>query len=332
MQRREVLLSVGASAALAAIPAFAQRQSKRRLGLLLLVSVPSLTDPLFRALGEKGWRLGANLEIETRITAPQQQRAVDMAKELLGWGADILVTVSTANALAARQASSNVPIVMLASGYPVESGLAASYARPGGNVTGLSIYAGSALFGKHVEVTRELVPSLRQLGVFWGYAPPAFPQIETDLALGEMQAAGTAMNVKIRAWFNRDEASLEANLAAAANSGIDALFVSAGGPQSQPKIIERIVRFVLNRRLPTACDAAGVYFMQGGLVAYSADFAELGTRAAAYADRILRGDKPAGMPIEQPTRFELVVNRKFAKALGFAIPHSLVLRADRFVD
>lgn len=327
-----MLLGAAASATLAAAPGIAQQSGKRRLGLLLLVDVPSLTDPMFAGLAEKGWRMGANLEIETRITAPQQHRAADMARELLHRGADVLVTVSTANAVAARQASSNAPVVMLASGYPVESGLAASYARPGGNVTGLSIYAGSALFGKHVELTRELVPTARQLGVFWGYAPPAFPSVETDLALGEMQTAATAMNIKIRPWLNRDAASLEANLAAAESSGVDALFVSAGGPQSQPKTISRIADFVLKRKLPTACDAAGVFFMQGGVIAYSAEFSELGRRAAAYVDRILRGAKPGEMPIERPTRFELVVNRRFAKALGFAIPPSLAVRADRFVD
>jgi putative ABC transport system substrate-binding protein len=270
--------------------------------------------------------------VESRVTAPDQPRAADMARELLDRRAEVLVTVGTANAVAARQATGTTPIVMLGSGYPVESGLAASLARPGGNVTGLSVYAGSEIFGKYVALLRELVPSLRELGVFWGYAPPAFPQVETDLALGEMRKAAEATGLRLRAWLNRSEAELAANIAEAAGTPIQALFVTAGGPHSIASGIARISEFCAKRRLPVMCDVTGVYFQSGGVLAYSAILSELGRRGAEYVDRILRGARPGELPIEQPSRFELVVNMKFARAAGIPVPQALLLRADRVIE
>jgi putative tryptophan/tyrosine transport system substrate-binding protein len=330
MRRRTVIFAGVASGLLGATGVRAQRP--RRLGLMLLVPFPALTEPLIAALADSGWRIGSNLEVDIRVTAPRQSQAIDMARELIQRGADILVTVSTANAVAANQASPTVPIVMLASGYPVESGLAASLAKPGGTVTGLSIYAGSSLFGKYVELMRELVPNLRELGVFWGYAPPAFPQVETDLALGEMRAAAAAMQIGLRVWMNRNEAALQANIAAAGASSIQALFVTAGGPQSSPETIQWIADFCTKRRLPTGCDVAGAYFARGGVISYSADLAALSRRAAHYIDRILRGSKPGELPIERPARFELVVNHRFARQLKLVVPPAILTRADRVIE
>ena len=296
------------------------------------VTFPVLTDPFFAALQVRGWSLGQNLEVETRVTAREQSRAHELARELIDQGANVLVTVGTANAVAARRASASVPIVMLASGFPVESGLAASLARPGGNVTGLSVYAGSELFAKYIALLKELVPQLRQLGIFWGYAPPAFPERETELAVGAMRRAAAALGIDVRVWMNPDESALAKSLAAAAGVHIDALFVSAGGAQSVPEGIAKLAAFCEQRRLPAMCDVAGNFFQAGGVLSYTVDFKELGVRGASFVDRILRGAKPGELPIEQPTRFELVVNARRAKAIGMTIPASILLRADRVIE
>jgi putative ABC transport system substrate-binding protein len=329
MNRRCVLGSMGL---LLVAPALAQSKKTARLGMLLLGRLGPLNDAFFAELGRRGWSQGRNLQVEMHVTASEQERAQEMASELVRDGADVLVTVGTANAVAARKATNSIPIVMLASGFPVESGLAASLARPGGNVTGLSVYAGTALFSKYISLFHELVPNLRNLGVFWGYAPPAFPQVETDLAVGAMRSAAQSLGMNFRVWMNRDGNDLAANLAAADTARLDALFVSAGGPQSVPEGIEKISAFCEKRRLPTMCDIAGLFFLSGGVMAYAVDVNELGFRGASFVDRILRGAKPGELPIEQPTRFELVLNQRRARALGMTIPPTMLIRADRVIE
>jgi putative tryptophan/tyrosine transport system substrate-binding protein len=330
VKRRSAL----AALAIAAIPCggLSQPATKHaRLGLILS-EIPPLTDPFFAALADRGWSRGNNLDVQIRATAREQPRAEGFVRELIERRVDILVTVGTANAVAARRATSQVPIVMLAAGYPVESGLAASLARPGGNVTGLSVYAGRELFGKYVTLLKEMVPQLRELGIFWGYAPPAFPEVETKLAVGEMLHAADALGINVRVWLNPDEKALARSMSEAARVHLDAIFVSAGGAQSVPEAIAKLAEFAASRRLPVACDVAGNFFMAGGLIAYSVVWHELGLRGAAFVDRILRGAKAAELPIEQPTRFELVVNARRAKAIGMKLPASVLLRADRVIE
>src|SRR6185436_16529749 len=185
--RRQFVLAT--SAMLVPKPAMAQSTKKVRLGLLEVIPLPPLTNPFFEALRVRGWVVGRNLDVETRATGSDPSRALALARELVEQGVDVLVTVTTANARAAKQASRSVPIVMLASGYPVESGLVASLARPGGNVTGLASYAGTGVWGKYVAFLAELVPSLREMGVLFGYAPPAYAQAEADLVIDEMRRA-----------------------------------------------------------------------------------------------------------------------------------------------
>jgi putative ABC transport system substrate-binding protein len=331
MKRRDALMALAAVVVPhAAFPQ--QTEIRQRLGLLLLGHLPALTDPFIAALRDRGWSLGKNLEVDTRITAREQLRAHELARELIDKGANVLVTVGTANAISARRASATVPIVMLASGYPVESGLVASLARPGGNVTGLSVYAGGELFGKYVALLKELVPQLRSLGVFWGYAPPAFPEAETQLAFGQIRRAAETLSIRVRVWMNPGEPELATNLVSAAGVTMDALFVSAGGAQSVPEGIAKVTAFCEKRRLPTMCDVAGNFFLAGGVLSYTVDFKELGVRGASFVDRILRGAKAGDLPIEQPTRFELVVNARRAKTIGMTIPASILQRADRVIE
>jgi putative ABC transport system substrate-binding protein len=332
MKRRTFIGLVAGSLAARSAPSTAQAGKPARIGLLLLGPFPGLTDPFFATLRERGWSVGKNLQVETRVTAAEQTRAADMAREMIGKGANIIGVTGTANAIAAREASKSVPIVMLAAGYPVQSGLAASLARPGGNVTGVSVYAGTELFGKFVALFKEAVPKLEQLGIFWGYAPPAFPRIEVDIAVGEIGRAASALGIRTRFWMNPDLPALERTLAEAEAASLDALFVSAGGAQSAPDGIAKVAAFCERRRLPTMCDVTGNFFAAGGVLSYSVDFRELGVRGAGYVDRILRGAKPGDLPIEQPTRFELVLNLKRAKQIGMAVPPALLARADRVIE
>ena len=176
------------------------------------------------------------------------------------------------------------------------------------------------------------MPSLRDLGVFWGYAPPAYPQIETEMCLNEMRRAADGLNIRLRTWLNRDQRELDANLAEAAKPPLQAMFLTAGGPQSTPEGIAKVAAFCESRRLPAVADINSAMFRAAGILAHSPDINELAMRGASFVDRILRGAKPGELPIEHPTRYQLYVNAKRAKAVGVKIPASILARADRMIE
>jgi putative ABC transport system substrate-binding protein len=289
---------------------------------------------MIEALRERGWMVDRDLIVEVQQTHGDPQRAEALARELVLKRVDVIVTILTGTAIAARRATSVTPIVMLASGFPIEGGLAKSLAHPGGNVTGIAVYAGGgALFGKFVELLRELVPSLRELGVLWGYAPPSYRPEQLAPATEELHRAAKALNVNVRFWQTGTESDLESALAAAGSAPLDALLVTAGVIHNLPDIAPRIIRFVQQRRLPALTDSPGPLFTAGGAVlAYSTSAKELATRGADFVDRILKGARPGDLPIEQPTRYYLTVNLKAAKALSLTIPQPLLLRADQVVE
>lgn len=334
MDRRAIVSGL-AVAALVPMTARAQIAGRvYRVGILQPLPSRQLADALIEALRERGWMVDRDLIVEVQQTHGDPQRAEALARELVLKRVDVIVTILTATALAARRATSVTPIVMLASGFPVEGGLAKSLAHPGGNVTGLTVYAGGgALFGKFVELLRELVPSLRELGVLWGYAPPSYRPEQLAPATEELHRAAKAMNVNVRFWQTGTESDLESALAAAGSAPLDALLVTAGVIHNLPDIAPRIIRFVRQRRLPALTDSTGPLFTAGGAVlAYATDAKELATRGADFVDRILKGARPGDLPIEQPTRYYLTVNLKAAKALGLSIPQPLLLRADQVVE
>lgn len=207
-------------------------------------AAPWLTDPLFSALQERGWSVGRNVHIESRITGGDYLRARDLAKELIEQRVDVIVTMTTGNAVAARQVTSSVPIVMLGSGYPVEAGLAKSLARPGGNVTGVSVYAGTEIWGKYVSLTRELLPSLRQLGVLFDYVAS---DKELDPLLAELRSATRALNVALRFWRNRSDHDLTTTLSEVSTMPLEAILVTGGPVHAQPANVARINDFALRR-------------------------------------------------------------------------------------
>jgi putative ABC transport system substrate-binding protein len=330
--RRTLLM--GLSTTLLA-PATARAQASERVhrvGILSPTRTP-LIDALTAALAERGRVSGRKLLVEIRETQGDPGRAEALARELVRAGMDVIVTNVTATAMAARRATSVTPIVMLTSSFPVEGGLAASLTRPGGNVTGMTIYAGALLFGKFVQLLHDLVPSLRELGVFWSYAPPSYTPAQVAPAIDEMNRAAKGFNMNVRFWQTGTQADLGAALAAAAHAPLDALFVTTGLTHALPEARERLVRFVVQRRLPALTDFAAALFAAGGAVlAYSVQPKELVDRTADFVDRILKGTKPAALPIEQPAKYELVVNLKAARAIGLDVPRSLLIRADRVID
>ena len=335
-RRRFLLTSLAGALAAPLAPTNARSQGPKsvyRIGILSPGPARHRTDPMLAALHERGWVEGRNLVVDFRETQGDPRRAEALAAELVDARVDVIVTDITATAMAARRATSIVPIVMLTSGFPVEGGLAKSLARPGGNVTGMTAYAGGgALFGKYVQLLHELVPSLRELGVLWGYAPPGYRMEQVAPATDELHRAARALNVNVRFWPTGTEGDLATALAAAADLSLDALFVTAGVIHGGAEIRPKIVEFVLRRRLPTLSDTAGPFFAAGGVLAYAADPKEMGARAAHFVDQILRGAKPGDLPIEQPTKYALIVNLKFAKALGLTIPPSLLARADQVIE
>jgi putative ABC transport system substrate-binding protein len=330
MSRRA--LAIGVCAALFA-PTSTRAQAvsgMRRMGYLAPGPSPLFTDHLIPALRERGWIVGRNLAVETHYTQGDPARAEALARELAQGRVDVIVTNFTGTAMAARRATADVPIVMLTSGFPVEGGLAKSLARPGGNVTGMAIYAGGGpLFGKFVELLRELVPSLRELGVLWGYAPPSYKLEQVAPAIDELHRAGKALKVNVRFWQTGRGSDLDSALAAAATAPLDALFVTSGVIHGLPEISAKIGAFALQRRLPVLTDGT----TRGGVVlAYGAESKELAARTAYFVDRILKGAKPGELPIEQPTQYKLSVNLKTAKALGLTIPPAVLARADEVIE
>jgi putative ABC transport system substrate-binding protein len=190
----------------------------------------------------------------------------------------------------------------------------------------------TALFGKFVQLLRELVPSLRELGVFWGYAPPSYKPEQVAPAINELRRAAKALSINVRFWQTGREADLDSALAAAAGAPLNALLVTSGLIHELPEIRPRITRFALERRLPTLTDFPGSLFAAGAVLAYAVELKELSVRTADFVDRILKGAQPGELPIEQPTKYELSVNLKTATAIGLTIPRSLLLRADKVIE
>ncbi len=312
------------------LTATAQRGGKvHRIGVLFSLPAPLAMTPFVEALRELGWIEGHDFTLEPRFTGDAPERADAVARELTTQKVDVIVTSGTGNAVAAMRASTQIPIVMLASGYPVEAGLVKSYARPGGNVTGNSIYAGTELFGKHIEILKTLLPRMRRLAVLWGWVVPVAYAGEGELALEELTRAAKTLDVSVRVWETRRIEDVESTLRAISTERADALYVS--GSPAHRRTAANIVEFARKQRLPTITDVRAL-FDAGILVTYSANPATLARQAAAFVDRILRGARPAELPIERPSKLELLINANAAKAIGLTIPRSLLLRADQVVE
>ena len=293
---------------------------------MLLTGAPSdgerMTAAFRGALRDLGYVDGQNIAVLPRW-ADTPQRLSDLAAEVVRNNVDVIVTQGTPAARAAKRATSTIPIVMATSGDPVAVGLVASLARPGGNVTGNTILAPD-LTGKRLELIRELVPGVSHIAVL---ANPTNPAIAVDLKAAA--AAAKSLGVTLQVLEVRERDDFDRAFTAARASGAGALLVLA-----DPFILAnraRTAKLALGSRLPAVMGISG-FADAGGLADYGPDLTAMFRQAAAYIDKILKGAKPADLPVEQPTRLELVINAGTAKALGLRIPPSVLLRADRVIN
>jgi len=273
-------------------------------------------------LRELGWIEGKTLVIEQRWAAGRINQLPDLMAEVIGRKVDVLVTYSTPGAIAARNATNAIPIVVASMGEPVANGLAESLARPGGNLTGLSMAWGDGIPGKWLELMRETIPQLATVAVI---ANPDNPLNRS--VVKELTAAAPTSGVKLRVIHVRESEELERAFQRARERAQAVLVLPDALTVFNRR---RIVALAAKHRLPDMY-ALFEFIEVGGLMAYSVDQAVLFRRAADYADKILRGARPADLPIEQPTRFKLILNMKTAKALGITIPESILLRADEVI-
>lgn len=327
MKRRHFL---AASVLLAAPVAFAQKA--HRIGLLVQKAGTWLVEPFSRALGAHGWTVGRNVQLDVRLSGSPAD-IDELAKALVAARTDVIVVVGTHMAAAAGRATAKTPIVMYLSGWPVEGGLVRSYARPGGNITGLSTYGGSdKLFAKFMALLKELVPSLREMAVAWDYVAPMFLEKEVEQGVGELQRAAAALGVRSRDLPIHTQADFDQALSTMESAPIQAIFATSGPFNSLPHNLKRLGELSQRRRLPIMCDIAGSTFQNVGTLAYSVSWDEAAMRCASFVDRILRGANPAELPIEQPKNFQLVLHAGRAKAIGLAIPPAMMVRADRVIE
>lgn len=325
MRRREFLgLSGGAVTAAWPSPVRAQ-QGLKTIGFLG-AGTPSAetrwTATFAQRLRELGWIEGRTVAIEYRWAEGRSERAAEIAAEFVRLKVDVIVTGGNAFILAAKQATSVIPIVFPAAGDPVGSGLVASLARPGGNVTGLSVQA-TDLARKRIEFLREIVPGLRRLAILVNAGNP------TDVRqVNEAQAAARTLGLEVApAEIQRGE-----DIAPAFETlqgRVEALYVS-GDPLMLANAI-RINTLAQGARLPTIYNYSE-FVEAGGLISYGPNFPDQFRRAAEYVDKILRGARPADLPVEQPTQFILVINLTTAKALGLTVPSQLLARADKVIE
>ena len=330
-RRRETLAALGAGLLANAIPAFAQQAPKPsekiwRIGILVQAGQVSGSSTylkeFLRGMRELGYVEGRNLQVDWRYADNQIERLSALAAELLALRPDVLVANANAAPLALQKATSTVPIVMLSMGDPVGSGLVKSLARPGGNITGLSVMG--ELGPKRLELLRDMVPKLSQVALL---QPAGHPR--NRVILEGLQAAAQTLGVKILPFEAGTLAEMASAFAAMAKAQVRALMVSPDPLFSQNSA--RLAELAAKQRLPAIAADRG-YTQTGLLMSYGPNYADSFHRGAYYVDRIFKGAKPADLPVEQPTRFELFINGKTAKALGLKIPQSLLITAENVIE
>lgn len=244
---------------------------------------------------------------------------------------DLILTSNLGYAIAAHKLTKTIPIVMRTSGFPVEGGVALSLARPGKNVTGLTIYAGAQVFGKLVQLLLDASPGVKRIGALCSYVPPFHPPAEADAIIGEMRNAGRLLGIDLRIFEISKSEQLADTLAAVVAERMEALLLTSG-VSIAPRLHE-ITRFALDKHLPTIIDWRWPAIDPQPLLSYAASADVLIRQTATYANRILwEGAKPGELPIQLPARVELVVNLRTAKAIGITVPQSILLRADEVIE
>jgi putative ABC transport system substrate-binding protein len=295
-----------------------------RIGLLSAGSQAPGIEPFREGLRSLGYVEGQNIVIEHRSAEGRYDRLPDLAAELVKLRVDVIVAMVTQASLAAKNATRTIPIVMVGVADPVGAGLVPSLARPGGNVTGTS-FPSVAVAGKSLEVLTRVVPKLQRVAVLWN---PANPVFQAQM-MKETEGAARSLGVQLRTHGARDANEIDGAFEAMAKERSEALIVIADALLLTHRT--RIAALAVKNRLPSV-SAVSEYAEAGGLMTYGPNWLEPGVRAAAQVDKILKGAKPADLPVEQATKYGLVLNLKTAKALGLRIPATLSAQADRIVE
>jgi putative tryptophan/tyrosine transport system substrate-binding protein len=308
-------------------PVEAQQTGKvARIGYLA-VNSPSLDKQLIEAFQQGlrglGWVDGQNITIEYRFAEGKLDQLHALVAELVSLKVDVIVSAGgTPPALAAKNATATIPIVFISTSDPVASGLVASLARPGGNVTGFSNYY-AELSGKGLELLKEIVPKMSRVASLWNPANPA-----NKISLKDTEVAALALRVQLQSLEVRGAQDFEAAFSQMTRVRADALIIQADPIFRGERA--RLAELALKNRLPTVVPQS-TFVEAGGLMSYGTNNPDLYRRAATYVDRILKGTKPADLPVQQPTKFEFVINLKTAKALNLTIPQSILYRTDRVI-
>jgi putative tryptophan/tyrosine transport system substrate-binding protein len=328
MRRREFITALGGAAAWPLV-ARAQRTGKEaRVGYLGTSSPPlerQFVNAFRERLRELGHVEGENIAIEYRWAEGRDDRLPSLAAELVHLKPDVIVTTGTPGTLAAKQATNTIPIVFASSGNPVQGGLVASYARPGGNVTGFTIL-GPDLEGKRLELLKETVSGLSRIAVLWNPTNPGL----TAGYYQQMRAAATALGVTVQVAAEvRKAEDLKNAFSTIASERPQAMFVLADRELLAHRM--QIVNFAATSRLPGMYPYRE-YVEAGGLMSYAPSDIDQFRRTAVYVDKILKGAKPADLPVEEPVKFELVINVKAAKSIGLDVSPTMLARADDVIE
>ena len=322
MRRRKFIALLGGAAAARVLAAQAQQPKMPTIGALVIGNInPEQFWREFRqGLRDLGYVEGQNIRFEFRSAEGHLERLPELAAELVGLKIDVIVTWFTPTALAARQATDKIPIVMAETGDPIGTGLVASLPRPGGNVTGIAS-ATAELAGKSVQLIRDMLPSARRVTALANATDPFSKPFLEQIKLGGEATGTTIDTVSIS---NSEE--LEIAFASMEQDRPDAVIVQPSLPS------KRAAELALKHRVPAVSVPRWFAEEQGGLMSYSARYVDLFRKAAVYVDKILKRAQPADLPVEQPTKFEFILNLKTAKALGIEVPATLLARADAVIE
>ncbi|MFO1325143.1 MAG: ABC transporter substrate-binding protein [Burkholderiales bacterium] len=324
--RRNFVLSLPAGILVCGWAAAQPTAERRRIGFLEAGSASAnqhFLDAFRAGMRERGYEEGRNIVIDVRWADGRAERFPELLDDLLSLRPDVIVVASSLGAVAARKVVASVPVVFVGVSDPVNLGLVTNLARPGGNMTGLSRVFGEGLLGKALQLLHDIVPQATRIAILYN------PQGEVDPRVAEAQNSMRALKMTPLRFEMRDARSLDDTFAAMRVARVDALLVVADPLTLRHR--DAIVQRAAAARVPAVYEFAE-FARAGGLIAYSASVRALFERAAVYVDKILKGADPGTLPVEQPTKFDLVVNLRTAKALGLAIPQSLLLRADEVIQ
>ena len=321
MKRREFITLLGGSVALWPLTAHAQKVFK--IGLLDTGLGANFAVPFVGKLVELGYVEGKNVVIERRSAEGNAELLAGLAADLVRQQVDVIVTAGTPAGFAAKKATSTIPIVLGANSDPVGVGLVASLARPGGNATGNSLMAPD-LSAKRLEILHALAPEISRIAILWDSSNPGMAE-----RVRETKIAADQSHVLLHTVGPRNLNELDTAFADLLNARPDALLVTAEAFTRQHLV--RILDFANNNKIPAMFEDSS-YVVAGGLMSYGPDYQDVFRKAAVFVDKILKGAKPADLPIEQPTKFELAINLKTAKAIGLSIPPTLLTTADKVIE